>query len=441
MNPPQRMTSQRITLLGRAASPRRVSPPAAPATLGLAEPAPPRGRPRERSLKGALLRLAIQHASEDARRRQARRSRAEQAVRGERTFVSNLGFSLVEMVGVLAIIALLAAALVPVVMKQMDQAALTKETADLRVMSAALQSSILATKTIPTYTNWAPAVSSFAAMSLASVTNTSRGYARAFLIDPNLQIGGAGLPYTQTTNSCTNAPVSARALIVGTLARALPVASGILSSNAFNDLWNTPKGTKPSTWTTWAGNGQDLVIQRINLAPLFHRVILNNGAVGGTGYFSIDAGGPLAVPPGAAGWNAYYLDGTALGLYDTNVNLMARELVKNDLSHVFEYSVWRDGIQMGASTGPTDFTALATQFMAAPSSPAAKWSATPSGLASLMYTFMNAYTAWAAQTPCFAFKGQNSEQQVPEYTMLQAVLKCFSTADYLDGEDGHQGGE
>lgn len=343
-------------------------------------------------------------------------------------------FSLIEMVGVMAIIAILAAAVVPVVMKQMDQAALTKETSDLSCMAAALQSYILTTKTVPSYTDWAAAISSVAAMSVPSVTNTPRGHARAFLVDPALQIGGAGLPYTQTANSCTTAPVSARLMIVSTLARALPVSSGVPTSIAFNDIWNTPKGTKPSTWTTWAGNGQDLVIQRINLASLFCRLILNNSDVGGAGFFAVDGTNTVAMPVGAGGWSAYYLRGTTLGLCDTNGLLMARELLTSDVSHVFDSGIWRDTSQFGLRTNAvpaSDPSAIAAQFINAPPPPGSKWGATPSGVASLISAYTYAYTAWATESPCFSYNGNGNANKCPEYVLINDALSGFSKGGNL----------
>ncbi len=63
-----------------------------------------------------------------------------------------MAFTLIEMIGVLAIIALVAAAITPVVIRRDDLAALSKETADLSAISSALQLQILRTYTIPSDT-------------------------------------------------------------------------------------------------------------------------------------------------------------------------------------------------------------------------------------------------------------------------------------------------
>src|SRR6266568_5911840 len=69
-------------------------------------------------------------------------------------------FTLVEMIAVLAIIAVLVGAVAPTVIRRMDRATWTKETVDLNSIADSLTQSILRNKTIPSYTNWASAVAS-----------------------------------------------------------------------------------------------------------------------------------------------------------------------------------------------------------------------------------------------------------------------------------------
>jgi hypothetical protein len=78
-----------------------------------------------------------------------------------------------------------------------------------------------------------------------------------------------------------------------------------------------------STWTSWAGSGNDLRVKKLNLGPLFHQVILINHDVVNSAYFSIDSTNAVVVStsPRGLGWNAYYLDGTVLGLRDATATL------------------------------------------------------------------------------------------------------------------------
>src|SRR5439155_24791952 len=142
----------------------------------------------------------------------------------------------------------------------------------------------------------------------SAVLTNGRRYARAFLIDPSLSIGGAGLPYTQTTNGASSVN-NARVMIVSSLAGALPngLSSAPQDVPTFNAIWNTPEGGTPAGWTM---SGDDLRIKKLNLEPLFHQLILyNHDPTNVTAPFSIDRGTTNTVASGPPGWNKYYLEG------------------------------------------------------------------------------------------------------------------------------------
>src|SRR5207248_263338 len=124
----------------------------------------------------------------------------------------------------LAVIAILAAVIAPTIIRRVDRAAWTKETANLSNIADSFTQAILRTdpKTIPDASTWATAVANQMSLPVSSITTNSRRYARAFLIDPGLRInntgvnpGGVGapaLPYSQTPNG-SDQPASARVLI------------------------------------------------------------------------------------------------------------------------------------------------------------------------------------------------------------------------------------
>src|SRR6266487_4069713 len=113
---------------------------------------------------------------------------------------SQRAFSLIEMIGVLAVIAILAAVLAPALIRQMDKLAGDQESAALKSFCDALQGSILRSRSIPSHTNWAPTVATELGVDIATVTNSPRRQPRFFLIDPALRIGNNSsvLPYNQT---------------------------------------------------------------------------------------------------------------------------------------------------------------------------------------------------------------------------------------------------
>jgi prepilin-type N-terminal cleavage/methylation domain-containing protein len=349
-------------------------------------------------------------------------------------------FSLIELIGVLAIISILAALMVPSVVKRVDLAAWSSESATLGAMADALKQSIVQSNSIPDTNQWYNVISTQLGLAPANVLTNSRGYRRAFLIDASGWLGSA--PFnsgywnqspggtTDQTPWATNGPIGCRLMIVSTIGGTdLPVSSGPLGPAAFSDIWNTAQGATPSTWSWNYTN--DLVIQRINLDPLFHHVILINGALtlSGQGYFSINGSSPVPVPPGGAGTNTYYLDGSLLALYGIGTNLMAQEIIRGDLSRVFEYSIWRDQVYGGTTNGVlTGLDLLAATFFANAAPGSAPPGASPQGVLGMMTSYMNGYMSWAAMSPCFSYGGTNGIYTNGSFAPYNAIHGALTSA-------------
>ena len=194
-------------------------------------------------------------------------------------------FSLIEVIGVLAVIAILAALLLPFLIKDMDKALSDQESATLQSFGEAFQRSVMRSHYIPGTNDWAAKVGDETGLSISEVVTNARRSVRYFMIDPNLAMGvnGTGLPYAQSnwtsgsvvTNGAGQivSPASPRVMILSTLGRPFTnMVNGIpATSSDFATIWNTPDGTVPAAtvFTNWRGTGNDLKIQRINLAPLF----------------------------------------------------------------------------------------------------------------------------------------------------------------------------
>lgn len=333
-------------------------------------------------------------------------------------------FSLVEMIGVLAILAILAAALMPVVIRQVDRAAWTQETINLAAISNALVLQAVRCNNIPSQATWAQAAANWLTLPLSNITTTPRGYSRAYLIDPALQIGGGGLPYTQTAAG-TTCPANARVMVISTIARALPVASG--TTNTFSDIWNTPDGVNPASWAAWPGNGADVLIQRINLQPLFHRLILFDRDTTTNAALSFAIDGVTTNAP-SLHWDSYYLDGSLLGLYTNSAppSLLLTEVINRDLGLVFDNNVWGDQIGPGSpSAASLTLDQLAYAFITSPYPPVTKKGDNTIGVADALLAYMNAYSSWANMSPCFSYSGNGNNGKVVEYQLMNTVVSCF----------------
>jgi type II secretory pathway pseudopilin PulG len=329
-------------------------------------------------------------------------------------------FSLLEMIGVLAVIAVLASAMLPAAIKRIDLRTREQEVVKLGAISNALTQSALRGKSVPDYSTWSGAAASYGSLSVSQLTANSRRFNRIYY--------GQGVPYAQTPAGTNSFPGSCRAVVVSVLGGdALnpgvncPNPSSIAAAD-FQYLWGLADGTEPNSglWASRKGMGDDVLIQRVNYTPLFHQLILVNRDTVPT-YFTIDGSSFQPLPP-IPRREAYYLDGTVVGLcMPDGTTTTNKYILKRDISFVFEQGVWR--CKIGAvptnDTTATGFGQQAKSFMAATLNGNNFKGANQQGIVTAMYTFMLTYTFWADRYPHFGTLA--TIQQVPEYIILQQL--------------------
>lgn len=193
------------------------------------------------------------------------------------------GFTLVEMIGVLAIMAILAAAIAPNALRVLEREAVRSEATTLHSIGEQVKV-FLKTNGWPPGLNpniaarlsWDQDLWKFVDMSPADLLTNKRQMNRAYIYET-----GAS---------------PRRVLILSSMRTglALPTAANLNSLALFDNVWNTVDGALPTaagtSWAGWAAwrntlggtTGDYLVIERVNLAPIYNTdlksltVILNN---------------------------------------------------------------------------------------------------------------------------------------------------------------------
>lgn len=249
-----------------------------------------------------------------------------------RTTLNNArAFSLIEMIGVISIVAIMMSVVGPNLIRKVVDNNSVREMKSLQTLSDGLQRHIQTQQTIPGGGTWSTLVSAAVGLSPNEVsyadpsdTVTSR---RIYIVDPRFTPATAADPVFTMPSAGSLAPTNARVMIVSSTKRGLAVsltagkaANTVASRTAFDNVWNwtlDPFTKAPPTgWpATWSGNGQHLHVQRANLANLFVHVTVSNPNYPTNipfAKFNQAATYPFDVTNAV---DSYYLQGTVVRLY------------------------------------------------------------------------------------------------------------------------------
>lgn len=276
-------------------------------------------------------------------------------------------FTLIEMIGVLAVIAIVAALTVTAALRHLDRVASEQELARLQALGDALQKSILRNRYIPTYTNWATVIATQTGLAPGAVTSNIRNRPRVFLVDSGGWLSN-NLPYVQTHLGTTNLPANARVMFVSSLGKNLPITTGMPSAADFAALWNAPPDTVPAggDWAGWTGEPDDVKIHRVNLSPLFVKLVLTSYLSATNGQYAVDSSLTNAVPF-FAGFGGYFLKGSVLKLYRgaPGSALDSTQILNEDSSFVYEGGAWKSSLQGRVTLGVGDVGGVVAAFLSA----------------------------------------------------------------------------
>ncbi len=205
------------------------------------------------------------------------------------------GFTLVEMIGVLAILAILGSMIAPKVINSIRAANRDAESQRLSAIGKGIELYIRQNQAFPA--NLSALSPDYVSLSLGQLNTNTNGFLRYFYMQPNVAgyVNGTGLP--------TNQLADARYLLISDLGQ--NINPSITTDADFETWWNTDETATP-----------DLKIHRGHFGHLFHLVSLSGSGAGGSYTISginVDSGGgTLALHLG------YHLVGTTIGLDETD---------------------------------------------------------------------------------------------------------------------------
>ncbi|MCB1126193.1 MAG: hypothetical protein KDM81_06840 [Verrucomicrobiae bacterium] len=266
-------------------------------------------------------------------------------------------WTLVELIGVLAIIAMLVVVGATVGLAYCDQLVRDRERLTLQEMADALRRSVVRDLRIPDQTGYAAQIAAFSGQPVDQIQANGQGNPRLLLIDPGLTNTGFSLPFDQAaaglSGAGTHSPGNVRMLLVSSLGAPLPVSlgtppGGMPAGNLFSNCWATSAGQIPSG-LDWHGDPADLFLQRIHFQDLFHPVVMNHAEIAGThtnGQVRLPGMNSFAAPPGApfpaARW---YLHGTTIVLSNAVDATAFSEIVQEGLTFTYEKGRWLRGTE------------------------------------------------------------------------------------------------
>lgn len=251
----------------------------------------------------------------------------------ESTPCAGAGFTLIEMIGVMAVIAILASAIAPSVVDMAVKAKAEKEAISLKTLSESLHQSILQTKSIPlaATSSWVSAIAQQNNLPTSKIEFNHANFRRGYYIDPRFLTASDSTFSGYPSQGLTVSPVSPRIMLVSNLTANAPSAP--TTAAAFEAIWNQSASAS-------IVESQSIKVVRLNLRSTFHRIIFNNDAALQASYV-FESNSKQALVAGLT--ERYVLDSTKISLYTDSYPAGLLDLVslaKSDVSFRYDGSAW-----------------------------------------------------------------------------------------------------
>lgn len=345
------------------------------------------------------------------------------------------GFTVVELVGVLAIVAILAGLVAENLMEKMRLAAQEAERTSLATLTQTLEQYVIRNRAIPAVAALPAALAADLAVATERVAQTAQGNPRWIWVDPESRVGTnalGNLAYTQSAQGSTVQPQRLRLVVLSSVGAPLPTpAITAPNTNQFLQAWNAVRGTVPAFLSSsWNGRPDDLAIQRIELGTLFCRVVLENLDGNYDAWYSVDATNNLASIPKLTGLASnsrifWLVRGSVLNFHYPDQSLQAREYIMDDVGYTFENGRWGRYLRYGPNRSTGWFGEMVDKFLAAPPPPGAtRRYATQQWVIDAMYHFLYCFGQWSLDY----FYGGPPWPHIPGYE--QANAGATGLSDY-----------
>lgn len=198
-------------------------------------------------------------------------------------------FTLVEMIGVLAILTIMAGVLTPNILHSIERAAVRAEADNLHSIGNEVGLYLRDNAVLPTTASWNTQLAAYSSLNAADILTNRRRVARLYVPDP--------------------VAANQRVLLISSMRNGVALPSAANVAGNFQTIWDTAEGSVPVSggWGAWTagagGNVEYLVIERVSLASIYrtdlqtYSVTLNNNGAGSVSYKVIWANGatPLIV--------------------------------------------------------------------------------------------------------------------------------------------------
>lgn len=213
------------------------------------------------------------------------------ATSDERPATGSPGFTLIEVIGVLAVIATLMAIIAPNFIDRIDRLAQEQETENIKTIAQGLDAYLASNLDFPNNLNQLSP--DFVPIGDSQISTNERGFTRYFGVHPDLT------PF-QNRNGVAAADITdLRYLLITDLTQ--NANPNLNNAAQFDNWWNTDETSTP-----------DVIIYRGTVKPMFFMVSLS--AIGDGGSYRIDGNSTNSNPGALSSYSNYHLRGSLVEL-------------------------------------------------------------------------------------------------------------------------------